>query len=223
MGVSWRSSKSLLPQGEINNIKKWEDYLNAPGLKTRLVARYIYENLFLANTYFQKPQPSQPTQFYKLVRSSTPPGKPIAVIATHRPFDDPGVSRMYYRLRPIFDTVLFKTNMPYLLDGSRMEKFNKWFFQDNYNVTSFPSYEPRETANPIITFADIPANNRYEFMLEEARFTIVDFIKGAVCQGQTALNVINDHFWVVFAQPVIESAEHYDSPLRKELIEDSYD
>ena len=38
-------------------------------------------------------------------------------------------------------------------------------------------------------------------MLDEAEFTIMGFIKGPVCRGQMALNVIEDHFWVVFLAP----------------------
>ena len=41
-------------------------------------------------------------------------------------------------------------------------------------------------------------------MLEEAQFTLMGFIKGPVCRGQVALNVINDHFWVVFVEPELE-------------------
>ena len=35
-------------------------------------------------------------------------------------------------------------------------------------------------------------------MLDEAEFTIMGFIKGPVCRGQVALNVIEDQFWVFF-------------------------
>ena len=38
-------------------------------------------------------------------------------------------------------------------------------------------------------------------MLDEAQFTIMGFIKGPVCRGQVALNVIDDHFWVAFFKP----------------------
>ena len=38
-------------------------------------------------------------------------------------------------------------------------------------------------------------------MLDEAQFTIMGFIKGPVCRGQVALNVIEDHFWVGFVAP----------------------
>jgi hypothetical protein len=47
-------------------------------------------------------------------------------------------------------------------------------------------------------------------MLDEAEFTIMGFIKGPVCRGQIALDVIDDHFWVFFADPateLIDSAE----------------
>ena len=44
-------------------------------------------------------------------------------------------------------------------------------------------------------------------MLEEAQYTITGFIKGPVCRGQVALNVINDLFWVVFVDPELERSE----------------
>ena len=38
-------------------------------------------------------------------------------------------------------------------------------------------------------------------MLEEAEFTMMGFIKGPVCRGQVALDVIEDRFWVAFLRP----------------------
>ncbi|MEH6593120.1 MAG: fatty acid cis/trans isomerase, partial [Halioglobus sp.] len=43
--------------------------------------------------------------------------------------------------------------------------------------------------------------SRYEFLLKEAQFSIMNFIKGPVCRGQIALSVIDDHFWVMFVSP----------------------
>jgi hypothetical protein len=56
-------------------------------------------------------------------------------------------------------------------------------------------------SNPFKTFAELPAESRYRFMLDDARFFVEGFIKGPVCRGQVALNVINDHFFVVFFDP----------------------
>ena len=43
--------------------------------------------------------------------------------------------------------------------------------------------------------------SRYRFMLEEAHFTIAGFLKGPVCRGQMRSSVIDDRFWVFFADP----------------------
>jgi hypothetical protein len=48
-------------------------------------------------------------------------------------------------------------------------------------------------------------------MLDEAHFTIMAYIKGPVCRGQVALNVIDDHFWVAFVKPnVADPDQHAD-------------
>jgi hypothetical protein len=38
-----------------------------------------------------------------------------------------------------------------------------------------------------------------------------------VCRGQVALNVINDHFWIVFVDPSVEQAEHDAGFMAQEL------
>jgi hypothetical protein len=57
------------------------------------------------------------------------------------------------------------------------------------------------SSNPFATFHAIPARSRYRFMLDEAEFTMMGFIKGPVCRGQVALDVIQDRFWVTFVNP----------------------
>ncbi len=42
---------------------------------------------------------------------------------------------------------------------------------------------------------------RFKFLLDNAQNTVMAFIKGPVCRGQLALNVINDRFWVFFLDP----------------------
>jgi len=143
--------------------------------------------------------------FFKLVRSKTPPGQPIDLIPTRRPFDDPGVARVYYRLQRDVTSVSQKNHLPYRLDAQRMQRLQSLFLDTPYNVTRLPSYEPEVASNPFRAFAEIPARSRYKMMLDEAEFTIMGFIKGPVCRGQVALNVIEDHFWVYFVNPDMES------------------
>jgi Fatty acid cis/trans isomerase (CTI) len=178
--------------------EQWERFLNGDSLQEQLIARYIYEHLFLATLHLTT---DEAPNWFRIVRSSTAPGDPIALIATRRPFDDPGVSRVYYRLQRMPITLLAKTHMPYRMDQARLDWYQELFVTPEYEVKSLPGYEPAIASNPFKVFQDLPVNSRYRFLLEESRFTIMNFIKGPVCRGQIALNVIDDHFWVMFANP----------------------
>jgi hypothetical protein len=180
----------------------WESFLNGSSLKQQLISRYIFEHLFLANFYFEdtRYKIGDEREFFRLVRSKTPPGKAIVNISARRPFEDPK-GEFYYRLQRVKSTILAKQHMPYLLNKQRMERWRELFFDVDFSVTTLPSYKPEKASNPFITFAQLPVKSRYKFMLDEAQFTIMGFIKGPVCRGQVALNVIHDHFWVLFMDP----------------------
>ena len=185
-------------QFDLNKIKGWEAFLNQDSLKYQLSARYIYEHWFLAHIYFT---PENPKSFFKLVRSSTPPGEEIKLINTRRPYDDPKVSRVYYRFMQERSTILSKTHLPLELNEAKLLRLYEQFIAPDYAVTKMPSYKAESASNPFKTFEVIPINSKYQFMLDEAELIIMGFIKGPVCRGQIALNVINDHFWVAFADP----------------------
>jgi Fatty acid cis/trans isomerase (CTI) len=180
------------------SIDAWEALLNAPSLKSRLMARYIYEHLFLASLYFKDVDEHV---FFRLVRSRTPSAAPVDEIPTRRPFEDPKVERVYYRFVRRIEKPLDKTLMPYPLGPARLQRFRELFLARKYEVDRLPSYEPEVAANPFRAFQVIPADVRYRFMLEEAQFTMMGFIKGPVCRGQIALNVIEDRFWIAFMNP----------------------
>ncbi|HET7538250.1 MAG TPA: fatty acid cis/trans isomerase [Polyangiaceae bacterium] len=196
-----RQAPPALDAAVTEQMAKWEQFLNGQSLKEQLFARYLYEHLFLASLHFEG---QDARSFFELVRSKTPPGQAIIPIATRRPYGDPG-GRFYYRLRPQQGSVVAKTHLPYELSPVRLAWLHDLFVQPDYPVTALPSYEPKLAANPFRTFAALPLRTRYRFLLEDARFFIEGFIKGPVCRGQIALNVIDDRFWIVFFDP--------DSPL----------
>jgi hypothetical protein len=162
------------------------------------MARYIYEHLFLASIYFKDVDDQI---LLRLVRSRTPEPFPVEEIPTRRPFEDPKVERVYYRFVRRVEKPLDKTLMPYPLGAARLARFRELFLARKYDVERLPGYEPEVAANPFRAFAAIPAEVRYRFMLEEAQFTLMGFIKGPVCRGQVALNVIEDRFWIAFLSP----------------------
>ncbi len=187
------------------SIAEWEAFLDDDSPKGQLVGRYIYEHLFLASLYFKG---LGEETFFRLVRSRTPSGTEVDEIPTRRPFDDPKVPRVYYRFVRRVDRPLEKTHMPYPLSAARLHHWKELFLEPRYVVDSLPGYEPEVASNPFRAFQVIPSESRYRFMLEEAEFTMMGFIKGPVCRGQVALDVIEDRFWIAFLRP--------DTPWMKE-------
>jgi hypothetical protein len=182
----------------MREVQAWEAFLNGDSPKEQLMSRYLYEHLFLGHLYFE----SDPAhRVFRIVRSGAPPGQPAVPIAARRPYDDPGLARVYYRLTPERETILAKTHIPYALGPGRMAKFRTWFLAPAYTVNAMPSYAPATASNPFIAFGAIPPDSRYRFMLDEAQYFIMNFIKGPVCRGQLALDVIEDRFWVYFVDP----------------------
>lgn len=180
------------------NIEKWEIFFNNKAIKHQVMSRYIYEHLFIAHIYF----PSDSGRFYELVRSKTPPTQPIDIIATRFPFDAPESENMYYRLREVTSTIVDKTHMTYELSDAKMKRYESLFLEPKWNESPFmPSYDINISANPFLAFDQIPVKSRYEFLLDNAYYIISTFIKGPVCNGQIALNVIHDQLWIMFLDP----------------------
>lgn len=188
-----------LSMDEQSKIAQYEALLNNSSRKSQLTARYLYEHLFLFHLYFS--ELSSHPRFFTLVRSETPPGEPVKRIATRRPYDDPNVDRVYYRLIPEQGTIVDKTHMPYALNSDRIGKWKEWFIDADYDVEQLPSYHVEVAANPMTSFHSLPVIARFNFLVDNAQNTIMAFIKGPVCRGQLALNVINDRFWVFFVDP----------------------
>ncbi len=178
-------------------VREWEAFLNGSTPKEKLVARYLYEHLFQAHLHFEG---SEPRSFFELVRSRTAPGQAIVPIPTRRPYGDPQ-QPFYYRLRPLLDSIVAKSHMPYELSEARRQRLTELFLDPDYPVAELPSYDPITASNPFKAFAALPIGSRYRFLLDDARFFIEGFIKGPVCRGQVALNVIEDRFWILFFDP----------------------
>jgi hypothetical protein len=181
-----------------SQIARWETFLNEPSLKQQLVSRYIYEHLFIGHLNFAG---TRDREFYRLVRSHTSPGQPVDEIATLRPYSDPGIEAFYYRLQRYPSSIVDKTHVVYTLSDARLARYRELFLVPDYAVTELPGYAPQLAANPFKVFEAIPPASRYRFLLDDARFFIEGFIKGPVCRGQIALNVIEDAFWVMFFDP----------------------
>lgn len=200
---------------EKKQIKRWETWFNKQDNRSKLLARYLYEHLFLAHLYIEETNPDGHLNFFKLIRSYTPPGKQAVPVATVRP-NDQAQSEFYYRLIPITETIVHKTHITYAFGSQRQDYFDQLFFQSDWKVDTLPGYSEAEQVNPFSTFQAIPAKSRYRFLLNDGEFFVRNFIRGPVCRGQIATDVIRDQFWVMFEDPDHEQYVNH-APYRKKI------
>lgn len=192
-------------------VDKLEDLLNRDDAKHRMTARYLYEHLFLAHITFENGS----NEFYEIVRSSTAPGEEIDIIATVRPYDDPATDRIYYRFRKIYSTIVYKTHMVVPMGDAQYDRIVELFINPAWSESPYlVGYDEKTSANPFETFEQIPARSRYQWLLDNAHYIIMTFIRGPVCKGQVALNVINDHFWLMFVDPEYDLSVKYPGFLK---------
>jgi hypothetical protein len=197
-GAPSPSAAPAVPAAATARVARWEAFLNGSSLKQRIVSRYLYEHWFVAHLYFDD-LPTGP--FFRIVRSRTPPGAPIDEIATRRPYDDPGGQPFWYRLRPLDETIVHKTHIVYALGAAKMRRLAALFLETDWQPTRLPSYATDEASNPFVSFDQIPARSRYQYLLDDAQYFVMTFIRGPVCRGQVAVDVIEDHFFVAFLDP----------------------
>ena len=207
-GPSTDSLTSLSTPSDLSVIYAWEKFLNfntseGPTLRTRLMARYLYEHWFNAHIHFDE----MPGEFYKIVRSNEAPVgkiqdyKMVNEIVRELPTDDPGKRKFYYRFKKVTDIIVQKSHIPLKLSKNKIENYKKLFLQDKENpwgVLSLPDYS---TADPFQNFKKIPEIIRHRFMLENARYIVDNMVRAPVCTGQSATFAIADHFWAFFLKP----------------------
>jgi len=186
------------PSVEEQGVKTlWETFLNSPHLKHRITARYLYEHLFLASIYFT----DSPNRFFHLVRSKTPCETGVRVISTATPNADPKVSRPYYCFSLSKASPANRTHIPFRMDLQKLQRYEQLFINSKWKPSYFPSYKKEVAQNPFKAFKQIPVESRYRFLIEDAEYHIMTFIKGPVCNGTAAVNVIQEHFYVFFTSP----------------------
>ncbi len=205
-----------------NEIQKWERFFNTNDAKHAMTARYLYEHYYLAHINFK----AAPKEFYELVRSRTPYPQAIDIIPTVRPFEDPGVKKFYYRFRRIHSTIVHKTHMVVEFDDAELSRIKELFIQPKWlEKPHRVTYDNDISTNPFLAFSQIPVQARYQFLLDHNHYIVMTFIRGPVCRGQMALNVIHDHFWVMFQDPkydlsiqapefLLQQAENLEMPIK---------
>lgn len=185
------------PPAIATQIAAWENFLNGQARREQLMARYLFEHLFHARLHVDG---DAPDRFFRMIRAEPAPGAAPREVATRRPFDDPG-GAFVYRLIGAHETPVHKDLNVYSLGPDRMARLRDLFLAPDWDIETLPPYGAAAGGNPFATFAPIPAESRYRFLLDDALFFVRGFVRGPVCHGQIATDVIEDRFWVGFLDP----------------------
>ena len=181
----------------------WEEFFNAADKRSQLVARYIFDHVFLATIVLDE----SPGDFFKLVRSKTPSSTPVEIIDTPLPYTDPyayaGVDRFYYRLKKVTAPIIQKNHFVWRLGRADIDHLKTLFLADDWGDTGELD-APWGVGNPFLVFQAIPTEARYRFLLENAELIISGITYGPVCLGQTATFAVKDQFWVYFVDPAFD-------------------
>jgi len=202
---------------KVNNLAAvlaWENFFNAPDKRSQLVARYIFDHVFLATIAIEE----SPGDLFRLVRSKTASARtvrrangqdetiplPIEIIDTPLPYSDPyayaGVDRFYYRIDKITTPIVQKNHFVWRLNATDIDHLKALFLAPEWDDKADLD-APWGIGNPFQVFQAIPAAARYRFLLENSELIVSGITYGPVCLGQTATYAIKDQFWVYFIDP----------------------
>ena len=188
---------ALPPDLEVR-VHTWETFFNGSSNKEKLAARYLYEHLFAAHLYFED---GTPGHYFELVRSRTAPGKPIDVIATARPYDDPGDRRSTIGCARSRERSFTKrtSSIRSAPSGWRVTAPSS-----SIRIGTWRRCPPTRKRLPPIPSSPSPPY-RHARVISSCSTThsyfVMTFIRGPVCRGQIAVDVIDDRFWVSFLDP----------------------
>ncbi|MBK5941587.1 fatty acid cis/trans isomerase [Halochromatium roseum] len=202
-GPSDAQNKAAEKIAEPTAVARWESFFNQDDKRAQLVSRYLFEHVFLATIVLEE----SPGDQFRLVRSKTPPGQPVAIIGTGLPYDDPysyaNVEHFWYRLEKLSASPVQKNHFLWTLSLDQIDHLTQLFALDTGKgwgdtIDLTPGWG---SDNALQVFAAIPAESRYRFMLENAEVIVGGITYGPVCNGQTATYAVKDQFWVFFLDP----------------------
>ncbi|MBF0544560.1 MAG: fatty acid cis/trans isomerase [Candidatus Riflebacteria bacterium] len=211
----------------LSEIERWEEYLNQPTNKQKLVSRFLYEHLFRAHIHFY----DDSGEFYMLLRASNPPGDfPVRELVTNAPNDcptgDSATATFYYRFDKITDLITAKDHIVWEVKEKTFDRINHLFEKEapTWDVKTLPGYD---SLNPFIYFQQIPPSIRYKFLLDNMRYFMENLVKSPVCNGSKATFAMDDYVWAWAIRPEADptaqdSGQAAFGPTQWALVNDGY-
>ncbi len=183
---------------ELAEIQKWEAFLNADDKPSKLVARYIFEHLFLVNFLFED---RDDANSFILVRSTTPSGKDTVPVHQHLPNGEVD-GKFYYRFMLLELTDCVKnTRLQMLASDEKLDRWKNMFSEEDWSADRLPGYTDAERFNPLGTFNAIPPKARWKFTLDTGWLQNASIVHGPSCHGNMAVGTVQERWWMLFESP----------------------
>ena len=133
------------------------------------MSRYLYEHLYLGHLYFETMRSAAVSHRPVRPRRAASRSRPIA---TRRPYDDPGVERVYLPARARTRSASRQDAHALRAQrGTHGEVPRAGSSIRRTRSAALPSYDADTSSNPFAAFRDAAGRGRYRFMLDEAEFT----------------------------------------------------
>jgi hypothetical protein len=192
---------------ELAQIQKWEDFLNADDKRSRLVARFIFEHLFLVNFHFDD---RDDANSFIIVRSTTPSGEDTVPVYQHLPNGEVD-GEFYYRFMLLDLTDCVKnTRLQLLASDEKLDRWKNIFYEEDWSVDQLPGYTEADRFNPLVAFSAIPPRARWRFLLAENWLLRGQITNGPSCHGNQSVGVVRDLNWFLYESP--ETSMYVNDP-----------
>ncbi|WP_455245215.1 fatty acid cis/trans isomerase [Petrachloros mirabilis] len=200
---------------DLGMISNWEGFLNGEDARTQLMARYIYEHIYLVTFLFEN---KEDANFYTLVRSTTPPGEPVVPVAQHVANGPVAEGDFYYRFMLLDQTRCVKnTRLQMVADDKKLNRWKEIFDEQEWTAQSLPGYSEEERYDILGIFKDIPPKVRYKFLLDNTWNIRGAIVHGPSCHGNQAIGSVQDQGWHFYENP--ETSLYVNDPEYRAMVD----
>lgn len=213
-GAKFDNVPAVSSAADLALIGKWEDFLNSDDLRTQLMARYIYEHIYLVNFLFED---KEDAHMYNLVRSATPPGEPVVPVVQHLANGPVEEGNFFYRFLLLDQTRSAKmSRIRMVADQTKLDRWQEIFNEQEWDTQTLPGYTEKDRFDIVGIFGDIPPKVRYKFLLDNTWNIRGAIVHGPSCRGNQAISSVQDQGWVFYEDP--ETSLYVNDPeFRKEV------
>lgn len=214
-GAKFDNKPAVPSAADAAMIKAWETFLNGSDPRSQLMARYIFEHIYLVTFLFEN---KEDANFYTLVRSTTPPGEAAIPVKQHLANGPVEEGKFFYRFMLLDQTRCVKnTRLQMVADQKKLDRWKQIFDEQKWDAGKLPGYTEEERYDVAGIFKDIPSKIRYKFLLDNTWNIRGAIVHGPSCHGNQAIGSVQDQGWHLYENP--ETSLYVNDPAYRDIVD----